>query len=100
MNLLTSGSVSSPHVNSKHLAYVTQQAIPGDQVVYRMAFQNNVLCQWASLKALRTPYATDMLFKATKEPMGTADRRHFVYRRMSRAKSRQNVFALDQWSAR
>jgi len=33
VNLITSGSVSSPHLNSKHLACVTQQAIAGDQVV-------------------------------------------------------------------
>ena len=44
VNLLISGSVSSPHQNSKQLAYVIQQAIAGDQVVYRMAIQNNVLC--------------------------------------------------------
>ena len=33
VNLITSGSASSPHPNSKHLAYVTQQAIAGDKVV-------------------------------------------------------------------
>ena len=44
VNLLISGSVSSPHLNhSRHLAHVTQQAIAGDQVVYRMAVQNNVI---------------------------------------------------------
>ena len=50
VNLLTSDSVSSPHMNSKHLANITQQAIAGDQVVHRMANQNNALCQWATLK--------------------------------------------------
>ena len=49
VNLLISDSVSSPHLNSKRLAYVTQQAIAGDQVVYRMAIENNVLCQWETL---------------------------------------------------
>ena len=34
VNLLTSDSVSSPRLNSKHLAYVTQQTIAGDQVVH------------------------------------------------------------------
>ena len=49
--MLISDSVSSPHLkHSKHLAYVTQQAIPGDQVVYRMAIQDNELCQWATLE--------------------------------------------------
>ena len=37
VNLLISGSVSSAHLDSKHLAYVTQQAIAGDQLVYLMA---------------------------------------------------------------
>ena len=44
VNLLTSGSVFSPHLYSKHPAYVTQQAIAGDQVVHQMIIQNNVLC--------------------------------------------------------
>ena len=43
VNLLISGSVSLHHMNSEHVAYVTQQAIAGDQVVYPMAIQNNVL---------------------------------------------------------
>ena len=43
VNLLTSGSVSSPRLNSKHLGYVTQQAIAGVKAVYRLAIQNNVL---------------------------------------------------------
>ena len=42
VNLLISGSVSLAHRDSKHLAYVTQQAIAGDQIVYWMAMQNNV----------------------------------------------------------
>ena len=43
LNLLSSGSVSSLHLNSKLLAYVyTQEAIASDQVVYHMAVQNNV----------------------------------------------------------
>ena len=50
VNLLISGSVSSQHLSSTHLAYVTQQAIAGEQVVYRMAIQDNVSCQWATLK--------------------------------------------------
>ena len=50
MNLLISSSISSAHLNSKHFAYVIQKAIAGDQVVYRMAIQNKVLCQWATLK--------------------------------------------------
>ena len=46
VNLLISGSVSSnsPHLNSKHLAYVAQKAMAGDQVLYQMAIQNIVLC--------------------------------------------------------
>ena len=40
VNLLISGSVSSRHLNAKHLSYVTKKAIAGDQVVYRMVIQN------------------------------------------------------------
>lgn len=50
VNLLTSASVSSPQLNAKYLAHLTQQVIPGDEVVYWMAIQNNVLCQWSALK--------------------------------------------------
>ena len=37
VNLLISGSVSSAYLDSKHLAYVIQQAIAGDQVVFWIA---------------------------------------------------------------
>ena len=42
VNLLISDSVSSPRLNYKHLANVTEQAVAGDQVVYPMAIHNNV----------------------------------------------------------
>ena len=41
---------SSLHIDYKHFDYVVEQAIAGDQVVYRMAIRNNILLQWASLK--------------------------------------------------
>ena len=43
LNLLSNGSVSSLHLNSKLLAYIyTQQSIASDEVGYHMAIQNNV----------------------------------------------------------
>ena len=62
VNLLISGSVSSPQLNSKHLAYVTKQAIAGDQVVCRMAIQNNVLCQWATLEDSQNAFRNKYIF--------------------------------------
>ena len=50
VNVLLNGTVSSPHLDYKHLDYVVKQAIAGDQVVYRMAIRNTILLQWASLK--------------------------------------------------
>lgn len=50
VNVLINGTVSSPHLDYKHLDYVVKQAIAGDQVVYRMAIRNTILLQWASLK--------------------------------------------------
>ena len=50
VNVLINGRVSSLHIDYKHFDYVVEQAIAGDQVVYRMAIRNNILLQWASLK--------------------------------------------------
>ena len=83
MNLLISGSVSSPHLNCKHLANVTQQAI-----AWRYGcvpdVQNDLFCHWETSKTLRIPSFTDMLFKAAKRPMHLFQR-HFVYGTMSRS---------------
>ena len=62
VNLLTSGSVSSPQLNSKHFAYVTKQAIVSDQFVCRIAIQNNVLCQWATLKDSQNTFRHKYIF--------------------------------------
>ena len=35
--MLVNGRVSSLHIDYKHFDYVVEQAIAGDQVVYRMA---------------------------------------------------------------
>ena len=84
VNLLTSGSASSPQLNSKHFAYVTQQPIAGDQDVYRMAIQNNVLCQWATLKDSQNTFRHRYVVQSGKKAdeslsTSTMDRRHFVY---------------------
>ena len=50
VNVLINGRVSSLHIGYKHFDYVVEQAIAGDQVVYRMVIRNNILLQWASLK--------------------------------------------------
>lgn len=50
VNVLVNGTVSSSHLDYQHLDYVVNQAIAGDQVVYRMAIRNTILLQWASLK--------------------------------------------------
>ena len=47
--MLVNGRVSSLHIDYKHFDYVVEQAIAGDQVVYRMATRNNILLQWAIL---------------------------------------------------
>ena len=78
---------------SKHLAYVTQQAIAGDQVVYRMTIQNNVLCQWATLKDFQNAFRHRFVVQNGKKADGSlsmspAERRHFVHSTMSRTKSR------------
>ena len=65
MNLLISGSVS------KHLAYVTQRAIAGDQVVYRMAIQNNKLCQWATLKDSQNTFRHKYVVQSGKKADGS-----------------------------
>ena len=49
VNVLVNGRVSSLHIDYKHFDYVVEQAIAGDQVVYRMATRNNILLQWAIL---------------------------------------------------
>ena len=93
VNLLISGSVSSPHLNFKQIAYVTQQAIAGDQLDLRMAIQSNVLCQWATLKDSQNTFCHRHVVQSGKKADGslstsTSDRRHFVHRAMSRTKSR------------
>ena len=85
VNLLISGSVSSDHLNSRHLAYVTQQAIAGDQ--------NNVLCQWTTLKDSQNTFCHRYVVQSGKKADGslstsTSDRRHFVRSKMSRTKAR------------
>ena len=85
VNLLISGSVSSDHLNSRHLAYVTQQAIAGDQ--------NNVLCQWTTLKDYQNTFRHRNVVQSGKKADGsfstsTSDRRHFVCSKMSRTKAR------------
>ena len=82
-----------PHQNSKHLAHVAQQPIAGDQVAYWMAIQNNVLCQWATLKDSQNTLRHRYVVQSAKKAGGclstdTADRRHFVDSIMSRTKSR------------
>ena len=69
--------------------YVTQKAIAGDQVVYRMAIQNNALCRRATLKASQNTFRHRYVVPSGKKADGylstiTADRRHFVYSSMSR----------------
>lgn len=58
--MLINGGVCSPCHDAKHISYIAQQAIAGNQVVYRMAIRNNVLFQWASLNDSEKNYI-DML---------------------------------------
>ena len=74
------------------LIYLTQQATAGDQVVYRMAIQNNVMSV-GNFKIHSKYLTTDLLLKAAKKADEsrstiTADRRQFIVSTKSRIKSR------------
>ena len=67
VNLLISGSVSSQHLSSKHLAYVTQQAIAGEQVVYiSNSYSRQCVMSVGNFKRLSEHFLAHMLFKAAK----------------------------------
>ena len=90
-NLLTSGSVSSPQLNSKLLSML--QAIFGDKALYRMAIQNDVLCKWTTSKDSQNISSHRQVVQSGKKADGslstrTADRRHFVHGTMSRTELR------------
>ena len=65
------GNPLTVSLNSKHLADVTQQAIAADQVVYRMAIQNNVLCQWTTLKDFQNTFRHKYVVQSGKKADGS-----------------------------
>ena len=50
----------------KYCILLYQQVISGDQVAYRMAIQNNVLCRWATLKHSQNTYRQTCCSKRQK----------------------------------
>ena len=81
--------------------------IAGDQVVLRMAFQNNVLYQWATLKDSQNTFRHTYVVQIGKKAdgslsMGTVPRADAILfivqcHRLSHSKM---FFLSDQWSAR